>query len=121
MYHRIGPRLAALEWQDLDRTRRSQGQCVRLVAPIGLPAAGESPLALMQYWVYKAYGIDIPRSEVAGCHRSSNKQTLVCRFNYNGPDSLICHLTNSTSVLDGVYVARMQVRVVIYDWVVNVS
>ena len=115
MYHRIGPRLAALEWQDLDRTRRSQGQCVRLVAPIGLPAAGESPLALMQYWVYKAYGIDIPRSEVAGCHRSSNKQTLVCRFNYNGPDSLICHLTNSTSVLDGVYVARMQVRAVISD------
>ena len=95
MYFRIGPRLQALEWQDLDRTRRSQGQCIRLVAPIGLPAAGESPLAILQYWVYEAYGIDIPRSEVAGCHRSGNKQTIVARFNYNGPDSLISLLTSS--------------------------
>ena len=84
------------------------------MAPIGLPAAGESPLAILQYWVYEAYGIDIPRSEVAGCHRSGNKQTIVARFNYNGPGSLISQLTTSDSVLDGVYVMRMQVRVVIY-------
>ena len=61
MYHRIGPRLQALEWQELDRTRRSQGQCIRLVAPIGLSVAREDPVAILQYWVGEAYGLDVPR------------------------------------------------------------
>ena len=111
MYHRIGPRLQALEWQELDRTRRSQGQCIRLVAPIGMPVAGEDPVAILQYWVGEAYGLEVPRMELAGCHRSSNKKTIVARFNFNGPSSLVSRLTTSDSVLDGVYVMRMQVRV----------
>ena len=111
MWHRIGPRLQALEWSELDRTRRSQGQCIRLVAPIGEPLAGEDPVAILQYWVYEAYGLEIPRCELAGCHRSSNKKTIVARFNFNGPSSLVSLLTTSESVLDGVYVMRMQVRI----------
>ena len=113
MMHRIGPRFQALEWQELDRSRRSWGQCVRLVAPIGLPVAREDPVEILQYWVGQAYGLDVPRSELAGCHRSSNKKTIVARFNFNGPSSLISQLTTSDSVMDGVYLMRMQVRVII--------
>ena len=113
MWHRLGPRLQALEWSELDRTRRSQGQCIRLVAPIGEPVAGEDPVSILQYWVYEAYGLEIPRNELAGCHRSSNKKTIVARFNFNGPSSLVSLLVSSESVLDGVYVTRMQVRLAI--------
>ena len=111
MRHRIGPRFQALEWQELDRSRRSWGQCTRLVAPIGLPVPREDPVEIFQYWVGQAYGMDVHRSELAGCHRSSNKKTIVARFNFNGPSSLISQLTNSDSVMDGVYLMRMQVSI----------
>ena len=109
MRHRIGPRFQALEWQELDRSRRSWGQCTRLVAPIGPPLPGEDPVQIFQYFVSRAYGVDVHREELAGCHRSTNRKTIIARFNFNGPSSLVSQLTNSDSMMDGVSLLRMQV------------
>ena len=113
MLHRVGPRLQVLEWQERDRARRSWGQCVRLVAPLGRPVPGEDPVEIFQFFVGRAYGVDVAREELAGCHRSTNRATIIARFNFNGPSSLVSRLTNSDSMMDGVYLMRMQVRFII--------
>ena len=113
MLHRIGPRFQVLEWQERDRARRSWGQCTRLVAPIGIPVPGEDPVEIFQFFVSRAYGVDVHREELAGCHRSTNRKTIIARFNFNGPSSLVSQLINSDSMMDGVYLMRMQVRIII--------
>ena len=46
--HGLGPRLQALEWSELDRTRRSYGQCAKLFAPLPRYDPAEDPVFLFQ-------------------------------------------------------------------------